>query len=365
MKIRKLYIILWVFCIFAQYVSAQQNMFVVRDDGSVNIIDVKSVNYATFKANGKWFTITNDNIQVVTTTFITADCTVKLSADADVKSLSVTPEVGICYSKDNTVPTIDDDTLLLGSELKSYTFTLKSLVHGTKYYYRVYIKLANAFIYGDIATTKTLGTTPQDKIINGHKFVDLDLPSGLLWAETNIGAEKSADEGNYYAWGETEPKSCYDFSTYKYGSSSKEMTKYNSIDGKTTLDKEDDAAYVNWGDSCHIPTKDDFKELRNSDNCIWTLIRLTTSSGYSMRGYKVTSKKNGNSIFLPASGNRSGKGGEGGHGSDGHYWTSMQYGSHIQGYVTTFDFYIEQGIMYLYYSVPCVGNTVRPVAERK
>ena len=141
-------------------------------------------------------------------------------------------------------------------------------------------------------------------LINGHNFIDLGLPSGLLWAETNIGAETAADDGNYYAWGETTTKSSYSWDTYKYGTSTDNITKYNSTDGKTFLEIADDAACVNWGNSCHMPTKADFEELLNSDNCTWTWTSMKNSSGSSVNGCKVTSKKNGNYIFLPASGFR-------------------------------------------------------------
>ena len=308
----------------AQTVSAQQNMYVVDSNGMINAISVSSVDYATFNANEKLFTITNDGVQGATTSLITADCSVSLSAESNVKSLSITPEVGVCYSKFNSVPTIDDDCLSLGSELKSYTFTLKSLTPSTTYYFRTYVKLASGVFYGDVASAKTLGTAPVDKIINGHKFIDLGLPSGLLWAETNIRAEKPADDGNYYAWGETESKPSYEWDTYKYCTSSDNMTKYNSTDSKTVLDKEDDAAYVNWGSSCRMPTRDDFTELLKSSNCTWTWTSQTTSDGSSINGYTVTSIKNGNSIFLPASGYRY-NGNLNVHGSNGYYWSSTLY----------------------------------------
>ena len=117
---------------------------------------------------------------------------------------------------------------------------------------------------------------------------------------SQVGAATAADYGDYYAWGETATKTDYSWSTYKYGTSYGNMTKYNDTDGKTVLDKEDDAAYVNWGSSCRMPTNDEFTELRNSSNCTWTWTKQTTSSGSSIYGYKVTCVKNGNSIFLPA-----------------------------------------------------------------
>ncbi len=338
----------------AQTVSAQQNMYVVGSNGEIDAISVSSVDYATFNANDKLFTITNDGVQGATTSSITADCTVGLSAESNVKSLSVTPEVGVCYSKFNSVPTIDDDSLSLGSELKSYTFSLSSLISGTTYYFRTYVKLANAVFYGDVASAKTLGTAPVDnsKIIDGHWFVDLGLPSGLLWAETNIGAETAADDGNYYAWGETSTKSTYSDSNY-FDSN---YTTY-SASGKTTLEKQHDAAYVNWGDSCCMPTSDEFGELL--DNCTWEWTSKTNSSGSSIDGYEVTSVKNGNSIFLPASGYRW-SGDLNYYGLHGFYWSS------------TLDSGNSKDAYYLYFYnggygqsnfVRADGCSVRPVAK--
>ena len=144
----------------AQTVHAQQNMYVVGNSGKVNVVNVSSVDYATFNANEKWFTISNDGIEGTTKNSISASCTVGLNTNTEVKSLSITPDVGVCYSKDNTTPTVDDDCKSLGSSLKSYTFSLSSLISGTTYYYRVYVKLANEVFYGDVTKAKTLGTKP-------------------------------------------------------------------------------------------------------------------------------------------------------------------------------------------------------------
>ena len=140
---------------------------------------------------------------------------------------------------------------------------------------------------------------------NGHEYVDLGLPSGIKWATCNVGATKPEEFGGYYAWGETEEKSNYDWSTYKWCSGSDDnMTKYctdsdyGTVDNKTILDPEDDVAHVKWGGSWRMPTLDEQNELLN--NCTWT---WTTLNG--VNGYKVTGP-NGNSIFLPAAGYRYG-----------------------------------------------------------
>ena len=140
---------------------------------------------------------------------------------------------------------------------------------------------------------------------NGHGYVDLGL--SVKWATCNVGATKPEEYGNYYAWGETEPKDYYDWSTYKYGSYD-ELTKYCTdsdygkdgfADYKTVLELADDAAHVNWGGAWRMPTDAEWKEL--IDNCTYTWTDDYNGTGVS--GGIVTGL-NGNSIFLPAAGYR-------------------------------------------------------------
>ena len=199
---------------------------------------------------------------------------------------------------------------------------------------------------------KTLAVNP--KFINGHKFIDLGLPSGLLWAETNIGAKTAADDGNYYAWGERDTKSTYNESTY-FDSN---YTTY-SIRDDTTLEMKHDAARRNWGEDCRMPTRKEFEELCNSNYCTWTWTSMTASDGSSIDGYKVTSVKNGNSIFLPASGYRN-YGKLENHGSFGYYWSSTlaSYSSSIAYCLYFHKIWHELSDHGRY-----LGHPVRPVAE--
>lgn len=170
-------------------------------------------------------------------------------------------------------------------------------------------------IWKDGKVTTTISTADVDSVtfgvvdlgggiylVDGHKFVDLGLPSGLLWAETNIGAATATDKGDYFAWGETTPKEDYSWDTYKYGTSESDMTKYNSTDSLTVLENSDDAACVNWGSSCRIPNVNDYFELFDDSSTTQTWTSKTTASGDSINGCEITSVRNGNSIFLPASG---------------------------------------------------------------
>ncbi len=132
------------------------------------------------------------------------------------------------------------------------------------------------------------------------EMVDLGLPSGNKWASFNVGATAPEEYGDYFAWGETEPKTDYSWGTYKYGSSVVNITKYctNStfgiVDCLTELLSIDDAAWAAYGSFWYTPTEEDYTELLNE--CTWTR---------SPGGFMVTGQ-NGNSIFLPAAGWMSG-----------------------------------------------------------
>lgn len=137
------------------------------------------------------------------------------------------------------------------------------------------------------------GGTTTDKV----GYVDLGLPSGNLWAECNLGASSPEAYGDYYAWGEVEPKQEYTYPNhkwYKEGAPSLGFTKYNNEDGKLTLEDEDDAVIQKLGNGWRTPTLADFRELTNQK---LTTIKKTTLNGVA--GYQITSKKNKKSIFIP------------------------------------------------------------------
>ena len=152
-----------------------------------------------------------------------------------------------------------------------------------------------------VSAPATTGTT------NGHDWVQL-WSGGLKWATCNVGATNPQDYGNYYAWGETTTKSAYTWATYTYcedaqNNLTKYCTKdtYGTVDNKSVLELSDDAAYVNWGGSWRMPTKEEQNNLKN--NCTWTWTDDYNSTG--VKGYIVTGNTTGytdNSIFLPASG---------------------------------------------------------------
>ncbi|MCQ2226427.1 MAG: hypothetical protein MJZ01_00785 [Bacteroidales bacterium] len=213
---------------------------------------------------------------------------------------------------------------------------------------------------------------------NGHVAVDLGLPSGKLWAECNIGADAPESYGSYIAWGETEDKEIYYWSTYKYMQEGKSneifinkyqvpdneyggiwyrFEKYGYDDNKTTLEKADDAATANWGDNWRIPTAAEWEELYNNTTQTWT----NDYEGTGVKGYILTSTKEGHegaSLFLPAAGYRR-NGNLSGVGSYGDYWSSSlnvlnsSYGRYLDFREGDFDPWDSSNRYY--------GQSVRPV----
>ena len=160
-----------------------------------------------------------------------------------------------------------------------------------------------------------------------YEWVDLGLPSGTLWATCNVGANRPEEYGDYFAWGETEPKTDYSWSTYKYCKSVGSnilVTKYCTdisygydgfTDGKEEPDPEDDAATANWGSEWQMPSLDQFTELNKDD---YTTRSWKTLNG--VYGLVVTSKTNGKWIFFPAAGYFDGTSCTGTE-DHGYYWT--------------------------------------------
>lgn len=181
-----------------------------------------------------------------------------------------------------------------------------------------------------------------DGQINGYDYVDLGLPSGLKWATCNVGASSPSEYGNYYAWGEVEPKS-----SYEGGNNVTNGKEIGDISGNPQYD----AARANWGGTWRMPTKIEFEEL--IDNCTW---RWMGKLGY--KGYMVTGP-NGNSIFLPAAGYRYGTSLYYA-GSYGYYWSSTPFESYTQ---LAYRLYFNSDFHDTNWSGRYYGRSVRPVSE--
>ena len=194
--------------------------------------------------------------------------------------------------------------------------------------------------------------------------VDLGLPSGTKWANMNVGAEAPEDYGLYFAWGETvgygsdtSDGRSFNWANYKWCNGTwNTQTKYciskswGTVDNKTVLDPEDDAARVNWGGKWRMPTYTEMLELLDNTTSEWTTVN-------GVNGSKFTSKTNGNSIFLPAAGYRDGQG-IFGLPRAGFYWSSSADESVVTD-ARNLQFWENWAATYP--GNRCSGFTIRPV----
>lgn len=206
---------------------------------------------------------------------------------------------------------------------------------------------------------------------NRYDYVDLDLPSGTLWATCNVGANNPWEYGKYFQWGDTEGyygHEQYDFSwsTYKWCNGTyNTLTKYNNNsrfgenpDNKLVLDPKDDAAHVHMGGDWRMPSQDEMQELVDNTDNKW----VTNYQGTGVKGRLYFSKKDASkSIFIPASSSRlnfdviS-------QGITTNLWSSTLYSDRPYG---ACEFDVESGHCYIInYDRRC-GLCVRGVKEKK
>lgn len=253
---------------------------------------------------------------------------------ATISPAEVTPLTTLIWnSSDTNVATVSQDGLVMAAVVGTCTITCRACEG-----------------HGALATCEVKVTEPV------CEYVDLGLPSGTLWATCNVGASSPEEYGSYFAWGETTAKSTYNWSTYKYcNGSSKTITKYctnssyGNVDDKTELDLSDDAAYVYWGSDWCMPSQKQISEL--------TQYNYTTNEEFTLngvRGQKITSKINGNSIFLPNNGLYIDSS------TSNWYWNGSFCWSHELGSEPDYAGYMTDGHGIVYF-FRYVGACVRPV----
>jgi hypothetical protein len=186
---------------------------------------------------------------------------------------------------------------------------------------------------------------------NHPHLIDLGLPSGTLWACCNIGASKPEDYGNYYAWGETQPKEVYNWDTYQYGyyNGNSDYSHLVNI-GSDIAGTQYDAATANWGAPWCMPSREQRDELYNCTS-VWT-----TENGVD--GLKFTGP-NGGTLFLPAAGGR-GDDRWDTPGSTGYYWSSTLLESFPNG---AWNLHFNSGGVWQNTHYRSHGESVRPVRK--
>lgn len=218
---------------------------------------------------------------------------------------------------------------------------------------------------------ETLGVAPE--------AVDMGLPSGVKWANMNIGASKVEGKGLFFAWAETKgytnntnDKRTFNWASFKYcRGTDTSLTKYNQfseygdVDELTALEASDDAATVNWGSSWRMPTINDIDELINNTN----MQKVENYNNTGVTGYLITNKNDATKfIFIPGSGFRgesSGGGdtGEVGNQGCGYYWVANNIAEYpTSGRSFGLGFPFKDEFSWTHY-LRCTGFTIRPVQD--
>ena len=189
-----------------------------------------------------------------------------------------------------------------------------------------------------------------DSIVFFDSQEAVDLGLSVKWATCNLGASSPEEYGGYYSWGETEEKSCYDWTTYEYYKDA----SYTNI-GSNISGTQYDVVRAKLGGNWRMPTVSEMEELVN--NCTWT---WTTLNG--VNGQFVTAP-NGNSIFLPAAGYRYYTGSPTANSSYGYYWSATLYEDSSFGDKAHY-LSFGKGTRYTHTNEKRIyGYTIRPVTE--
>lgn len=213
------------------------------------------------------------------------------------------------------------------------------------------------------------GVTPVPDAIDLD--IIIDKPGGgeycVRWASFNLGASSEEESGDFLAWGELQPKNDYSWDTYKWAKGTHVLTKYctgesswagkkKKPDGKTRLDRADDAATVRLGGKWRMPTQNEMEALlaTKSDKVNYSWERVTVSG---VSGWRITRLETGANIFIPQVGSYDGKEKAKWYTDAGYYWTS-DLETDISG---SFAFFNKDDSPYIISHERSEGMTVRPV----
>ena len=258
-------------------------LFLQKKDGSREISQISSIKTQPFAPEMK-----NLDVKGVECFVAFADGKVNI----DEKDASYC-ELGVIVS-DQTNADINNSTVFKqkGVYDPAVTARLSGLQSDTHYYCRLYVKYPGAggqseYVYGDPVIIRT----------KNFDDVVVDLGLSVLWDTYNVGAQSPDEFGNYYSWGEVEPKKNYNWSTFKLQKSEKYNTDTlsSTVTSLKYLELSEDAANYNWGGKWRIARDADVDELY--DNC-W----FYKAERNGVNGFRVVSKINGNEIFIPYAG---------------------------------------------------------------
>ncbi len=361
------------------YTLSGMNVLVTPQNGNVTLtFTIESITETEMVLSGStipgtdqvvsfkgWFTKVNGNVpddnpgnlgisapQVVQITAHTMTITSHLTGDVE-NYLSQYPEHTCGYiwcPQSEGLPTMNSNVVT--AEGDNLTVTIGNLEELSGYHVCAWLKLTPNST--PIISDYRIFLTEQD---NTPEWVDLGLPSGLLWANHNLGANTPYEHGFYYAWGETSPKSDYSSGTYIYThGDSQDVTKYcrreedgwnGYTDNRSVLEPGDDAATVNLGNGARTPTVEEWEELMDNTTAEWQVI--STDGQNVIYGITLTAS-NGNSIFLPVTGEKVGTTIMENH--EGSYWSSTLAQYNTSYHAEMFNFWSSNGAQ--------VGISARP-----
>lgn len=197
---------------------------------------------------------------------------------------------------------------------------------------------------------------------NGHEYVDMGLPSGILWATCNLGAEEPHEYGLHFAWGEVTTKTNYEWGNYTLCNGAyNKLTKYCNVasygdngfvDDLIIVEADDDVVVKQWGEGWRMPTYTDMLEFQSYTNSEWT-------EQNGVKGRLFTSRVNGNTLFMPASGTYKGTDLKD-KGTKGYYWAGEINSINSPHRACSLEFdeseYFTSNCNYR-----CYGQTIRPI----
>ncbi len=347
---RKLATLLLCGVVAAPFAKADdQSVYIKDSEGQLSRYNVGDINYITFAPESDWLSLDAD---ITENRNAYCDFIVKVDLRSDIKSLPTDYTVGIVLSHTDSSPTVNGGScvnVVIGNAVGHYTPRLNGETEAIKkseYWQTSVVNYARAYVTYlgmTVYSNPMIFTTPIDngKTIYDVKWVDLQLPSGTLWASRNVGAKTEADSGNYYQWGSSVvfttsdggTKDNYPYWTQYEAGTDDVPTKYCPSDKETKISRTKNAdgsktdyddAVEDWAYSVgtdqgnyywqhmYMPTTAEFVELLDADNCYWTLTTKTDSNGNEVKGYLVKSLRNNEEIFLPFTHADEGK---------GFYWT--------------------------------------------
>ena len=333
------------------------NIFTVSFSGLTPSTEYKYRSYVTYGGityyGIKYNTFTTKDVMGVTSTGEVSDVkrtSAVLSAAVQTEGLDARESIGVGFAwstseSDICVDGNFESTMTSVQNVSDgvYSASLSGLSEGTTYYYASFTKVDDVYVFSSVKDF----TTDVLRLETGA----VDLGLSVKWSGCNVGASSPEEYGDYFAWGETEPKDSYYIdNSVTYGLSTSTLESRGIIGADGNLTAEYDAATANWGGNWRMPTLTEIEELIN--NCTWEWTSVNGVNGRLVTG------PNGNSIFLPAAGCRYDTSLLNA-GSYGYYWSATPYSNSYYAY----NLYFNSDDYDWDFSNRYYGQAVRPVSE--